>query len=147
MMPLPPKEVLEGCGGDDLEKNNAALFFTTRSTSRKPPTPPRLILRNLPFNQSHNTVRVEHNQGWRIGRLVRHDLFHFLLRLPLYFSISLLLAAWSVAIVTFAGLYMAVDRQDPNLPCGLGPAGSPIQFYGAWAFALETTTTVGTSHR
>lgn len=32
---------------------------------------------------------------------------------------------------------------DPNQACGLGEPGNPIKFYGAFAFSLETTTTVG----
>jgi len=58
-------------------------------------------------------------------------------------SLISLLLVWTLAIICFAGFYMAADRQDPSTDCGLGPPGRPIQFYGAFAFSLETCTTVG----
>ena len=107
------------------------------------PRLPRLVRRNLPFEQSRTTVQVEHNQGWKIYRLVRYDFFHFLLRRPTWQSIGFLLTVWTVFILLFGGLYYAVDRQNPNVSCGLGRAGDPISFNGAFAFSLETCTTVG----
>ena len=104
---------------------------------------PRLVRRDLPFEQSSTTVQVEHNQGWKIYRLVRYDFFHFLLRRPTWKSIGFLLTVWTIVVLLFGGLYYAVDRQDPNVSCGLGRAGHPISFYGAFAFSLETCTTVG----
>ena len=38
---------------------------------------------------------------------------------------------------------MYVDRENPQENCGLGEVGEPILFHGAFAFALETATTVG----
>jgi hypothetical protein len=86
-------------------------------------------------------MEVEHNLGLQlVWKLVRYDLFHVLLRMPLYQSAFLLFSLWTVFILFFAGIYVAIDRQDPLTPCGLGPVGSPIKFYGAFAFSLETCT-------
>lgn len=38
---------------------------------------------------------------------------------------------------------MLVDRENPEIDCGLGHVPNPIHFSGAFAFSLETTTTVG----
>lgn len=107
------------------------------------PRPPRLVLRNLPFGQSLSTVQVEHNQGWKIYKLVKHDIFHVLLRRPTWQSIGILLILWTMGIACFAGFYYLVDRQDPAVACGLGDAYDPINFAGAFSFSLETGTTVG----
>jgi hypothetical protein len=86
-------------------------------------------------------MEVEHNLGLQlVWKLVRYDLFHVLLRMPLYQSAFLLFSLWTIFILFFAGIYVAIDRQDPLTPCGLGPVGSPIKFYGAFAFSLETCT-------
>jgi hypothetical protein len=104
-------------------------------------TPPRLIPRDLPYYQSRNKVQVDHNLGRQmIWTVIRFDFYHVLLRLPLYQSMAILLSVWTVFILLFAGIYVASDRHDPMVPCGLGPAGSPIPFYGAFAFSLETCT-------
>jgi hypothetical protein len=61
----------------------------------------------------------------------------------LYQSLFLLLLSWTFVIIVFAGFYMAVNQRDPQINCGLGPSGNPIHFPGAFAFSLETCTTVG----
>ncbi len=38
---------------------------------------------------------------------------------------------------------MRIDANDPTVECGLGTAGNPISFGPAFAFSLETCTTVG----
>lgn len=47
--------------------------------------------------------------------------------------------------MVFAAIYVAIDNENPRVDCGLGTADPPrpIAFYGAFAFSLETTTTVG----
>ena len=40
-------------------------------------------------------------------------------------------------------MYVLIDSREPDVECGLSNRGDPIEFYGAFAFALETTTTVG----
>ncbi len=44
--------------------------------------------------------------------------------------------------IFFAGLYYGMDLKHMEISCGLGPAGGPISFHGAFAFSLKTTTTV-----
>jgi hypothetical protein len=50
---------------------------------------------------------------------------------------------WTMFLLFFAGIYVWVDNADPQVDCGLGKSGHPIRFHGAFAFSLETTTTVG----
>ncbi|KAL7511630.1 hypothetical protein ACHAXN_008579 [Cyclotella atomus] len=50
---------------------------------------------------------------------------------------------WTLFLLFFAGVYVLVDRKDPEIDCGLGKVPNPIHFSGAFAFSLETTTTVG----
>jgi len=104
---------------------------------------PRFIPRNLPFDQSWNRVNVTHNQGFKMFLLLRHDWFHVLLRMHTWQSVPMLLSGWTTLIIIFAGLYVWVDSRDPSIACGLGPEGAPIEFGPAFAFSLETCTTVG----
>lgn len=135
--PAPPAAAAAAGGGDGDGAAGDAADVT-------PLLPPRLVLRNLPFDQSRNIVQVRHNQGcWKMMFLVGHDWFHVLLRRPTYQSLLFLLSIWTFSILVFAGFYMAVDRQDPTVSCGLGEVGSPILWHGAFAFSLETATTVG----
>lgn len=61
----------------------------------------------------------------------------------LIISVFLLLSVWTIAIIIFAGIYMAVDINKASQSCGLGKDGNPIIFGPAFAFSLETCTTVG----
>jgi hypothetical protein len=130
----------------DVENNPPVAASAERELNNEEnasSSPPRLIPRDLPYYQSRNKVQVEHNFGLSlIWKLVRYDLFHVLLRLHLYESLFILLTVWTIFILFFAGVYVATDRQDPLVACGLGPAGSPISFYGAFAFSLETCTSI-----
>jgi hypothetical protein len=69
---------------------------------------PRLIKRNLPFFQSRNRVRIEHNQGWKIMSLLRHDLFHVALRYRTSVSLSTLIFVWTLFLIIFAGKWRVV---------------------------------------
>jgi potassium inwardly-rectifying channel subfamily J protein 9 len=71
------------------------------------------------------------------------DWFHVLLRLRTVVSVSAFTVVWTAFLLIFAGVYVMVDRINPDEACGLGEPGFPIKFYGAFAFSLETTTTVG----
>ena len=101
---------------------------------------PRLVLRNLPFQQSRNRVYVRHNQGFKIFMLLKHDWFHVLLRFPIWQSLPFLLAIWTLMIILFAGIYVWVDNGTIE-NCGLGADGATIGFGPAFAFSLETCTT------
>ena len=107
---------------------------------------PRLVLRNRPFHQSSNKVHIQHNLNGslRIYSLLKHNWFHFFLRWPTSRSMLLLMSAWTGAILLFAGVYVWYDNLDVNISCGLGKVGEPMQFGAAFAFSLETCTTVGT---
>lgn len=106
---------------------------------------PRLVKRDLPYSQSRNRVSVKnsnhHNSG--IYRLLVIDWFHVLLRIPVWVSITLLLATWTLVIVLFALLYVKIDETWLEEDCGLGEPGRALQFGTSFAFSLETCTTVG----
>ena len=104
---------------------------------------PRYIERNSSYGQSRNRVNITHNHGIKIFYLLRHDWFHVLLRRPTWQSIAILLATWTSLVIVFGALYMWVDNQNPEIYCGLGAKNSPIEFGAAFAFSLETCTTVG----
>jgi hypothetical protein len=106
---------------------------------------PRLIERNLPFHQSKNKVHIhhEHSRG-DLYRLLLYNWFHVFLRLKTPVSLLILLVIWTSIILVFAGLYMANDRINEGIDCGLViSAGEPMNIYTAFAFSIETCTTVG----
>lgn len=105
---------------------------------------PRLVRRNLPFSQSRNQIKIDHNHRFRLLMLRRHDWFHVLLRASTWLSFLFLLFIWTSILFMFAGFYVLVDNRNPDVYCGLGPVGSPIQYGPAFAFSLETCAT-GTS--
>jgi hypothetical protein len=104
---------------------------------------PRLVQRNRAFHQSSNKIHIKHNQGTRIFKLLRFNWFHVFLRWQTKWSLLTLISLWTAAILIFASIYTGYDNIQPSLACGLGAANSPIQFAGAFAFSLETCTTVG----
>ncbi|KAL7579912.1 hypothetical protein ACA910_004916 [Epithemia clementina (nom. ined.)] len=112
-------------------------------SSGKPNDIPRLVTRNLSFHQSKNKVQVAHNKGWSVFNLKRHDWFHVLLRQPTNISLLVLIGVWTAMIIVFAGVYVAVDRQNADKNCGLSSEGTRFGFGPAFAFSLETCTTVG----
>jgi hypothetical protein len=105
---------------------------------------PRLIARNLPYHQSRNKMAVQSVKNHsHIYPLLLLDWFHVFLRLPTYFTVTLLLSIWTLFILIFARIYIAIDTSNSALDCGLGDPGMPIAFGTAFAFSLETCTTVG----
>jgi hypothetical protein len=103
---------------------------------------PRLVLRNLPYAQSHNNIQVRHNYtAMKIYKLIQHDWFHVLLRFPTMKSLFILISIWTLFLVIWAGCYVWVDRSNTGVECGLGPNGNSISFRGAFAFSLQTCTT------
>ena len=104
----------------------------------------RLVKRDLPFFQSKNRLQVTNQHtSMRLFSLLQGDWFHVVLRMNFATSLLLLLSGWTVAIIIFAGIYMAVDSSSESMNCGLGDSGEPIHFGPAFAFSLETCTTVG----
>ena len=106
---------------------------------------PRLVLRNRPFHQSSNKLHIQHNKrGFQILKLLKHNWFHYFLRWPTKYSLLMLMTLWTGAIIFFAFIYMIYDRLDFNSECSLGLSeDEPMTFGAAFAFSLETCTTVG----
>ena len=110
---------------------------------------PRMIHRDLPFHQSRNRMNVRNlDPRRRLWKLQMMDWFHTLLRLPMKWSIGLLLMLWSGMVGTFALLYWFEDNYGyTKLDCGLGLTDhESISLSGAFAFSLETCTTVGCTY-
>eukprot|EP00536_Pseudo-nitzschia_multiseries_P007331 jgi/Psemu1/195416/e_gw1.172.65.1 len=117
---------------------------------------PRMILRNKPYCQSNNQCQVinhhrsnstssssSSSSSTGLYRLLLSDWFHVLLRIPMHYSILMLLTAWLGMILVFALVYIEVDGIYENANCGLGEPPNAIAFGPAFAFSLETCTTVG----
>ena len=107
---------------------------------------PRMVQRNLPFNQSSNHVSVKNKHRSKpLWQLMFLDWFHTLLRLPACVSVGFLLLLWVLIVFMFGCMYWYLDNVAlRSLDCGLGvDALHDISFLGAIAFSLETCTTVG----
>lgn len=75
-------------------------------------------------------------------------LFDFLLlpvflRWDLCVTVPLLLLGWVTTILIFSSIYVHIDASNLDVDCGLGDPGTAITFPTAFAFSLETCTTVG----
>ena len=111
---------------------------------------PRLIKRDLDYYQSSNSVNVQNVETYRspiipstIKYVLSRNWFHILLRWPTFHSIPFLVALWFLGVVIFAHIYKVVDSNTPYEQCRLGEPGTPIAFSAAFAFSLQTCTTVG----
>ena len=113
---------------------------------------PRLVHRNLPFKQSLQQIAVVNTtdyRSFRVQRILSQDWYHVFLRQPTWFSLCCLLLFWTLFIAIFALIYQKIDRDNPTVACGLGREDNvtgvliPIEFQPAFAFSLETCTTVG----
>jgi hypothetical protein len=106
---------------------------------------PRMIDRNLPFHQSRNKMNVRNVRNHHLWKLQLMDWFHTMLRLPACMSVGLLLGMWIGMIFFFATVYWYQDHvRYESQDCGLGiQDGMKISLSGAFAFSLETCTTVG----
>ncbi|GKY94722.1 hypothetical protein MPSEU_000437700 [Mayamaea pseudoterrestris] len=105
--------------------------------------PPRIVLRNLPFNQSRNILQVEHDEGFRMSRLLRHDLFHVLLGLPTVTTMVLLACLWTANCLFFAAIIYAVDPDEAGTDCRLRSYDKPILYATAFAQSIQTASGVG----
>ena len=74
------------------------------------------------------------------------SMFNVLFRFRTVVSVICFTIIWTIFLIAFAAIYVAIDNENPRVDCGLGTADppSPIGFHAAFAFSLETTTTVGT---
>jgi hypothetical protein len=138
----PDDEVENGGAPSSAEVPTAARQSSLQALVAK--IPPRMVLRNNPFDQSKNRFNVGYtNGGARLLRLLRHDWFHVVLNMGTFRSLAALLTFWTAMIFLFAAAYMRMDQRDDEPQCGLRIDGKPITYAGAFAFSLETCTTVG----
>ena len=141
----------DGDGGDNkpLDATLRDNFASRRDVERERAPLNRLVVRDMPFHQSSNVLRIRHQISHRSRGPMRiqswylNDWFHVLLRLRTDVSLLFFVALWTVLMLIFAGVYCLVDSHYEAINCGLGLAGTPISFNGAFAFSLETATTVG----
>ena len=165
-----PKRPPSGAGGlryrrsgGNSDSSMLHALPSSREMSNTTIEVPRLIPRNLNYGQSHNRLRITRingevgrNNGNKQQRLAQKELyggsishllwlnwFHVVMRYPSQYTISVLLVAWTVIVLVFAGIYVGLDTLNKDLNCGLGPPGIPIAWGTAFAFSLETCTTVG----
>ena len=110
---------------------------------------PRLIDRDFPFHQSSSRVQVQNENTKPLFRLLVMDWFHVILRLPWYYSFPGIIGIWYLFIWIFAWAFVVVDGANVNREkdCGLGDPNEPIHLSAAYAFSLETCTTVGCEFR
>ena len=106
---------------------------------------PRLVKRDMAYNQSSNRMAVCNTKNIpSLYELLAADWFHFLLRVPTALAVLFLIFVWTIALLIFACIYVAVDgKNNIGKDCGLGNEGEVITFAAAFAFAMETATTVG----
>ena len=105
--------------------------------------PPRLVVRNFPFNQSRNILQVEHNQGLKITRLTQYDFFHVLLRLPTMLTVFVLVILSTANSLFFAAMFYAVDPDEAGTDCRLRSFDKPILYATAFANSIQTASGVG----
>ncbi|CAB9520489.1 rectifier potassium channel 2 [Seminavis robusta] len=105
---------------------------------------PRFVKRNLPNYQSKQKVSIENRHAENVRPLKYKNWFHVFLRWETKKSLTLLVLAWTLINLGFGLIYRAIDSIDPNKDCGLASQpGKVIGLPGAFAFSLETCTTVG----
>ena len=106
---------------------------------------PRLIIRDYPYDQSSNRVRIYNKNVKQLFTLFARDWFHVLLRVPWFISFPIIILIWYLMIWVFAYFYLFINNNKDNLAkdCGLGQSGVVITLGTAYAFSLETCTTVG----
>lgn len=102
----------------EINKNKQGTSSTEAPLSR-------LVVRDLPFHQSSNSLRVRHQMSKEYSKKSkgRHsagglgffhwyieDWFHVLLRLRTAVSAFAFVLVWTAFLVFFAGIYVMVDR-------------------------------------
>lgn len=113
------KNTVNSNSRDEMMEGGVASFnnIISKKIGSKSKMTQRLIHRNLPFCQSKNFVNVTNQYGKHrddVYKLFRLDWFHVFLRLNTMLSVTILLLIWTVQILIFAALYVAVDGQNPR---------------------------------
>ena len=134
----------DGEGGSKKSKRRASFMHRTREEHNIP----RLVHRNLAFDQSKQTIAIENKTNYKalkLQRILFQDWYHVFLKYNTVHSVFCLLLIWTTVIIIFALIYMKIDArlEENNTHCGLGTEGATITFGPAFAFSLETCTTVG----
>lgn len=82
------------------------------------------------------------------GLLIK-DWFHVLLRLPSWISLPAFIIIWYISIWVWAAIYQYISNKSSNFEkdCGLGSPNVTLSIMTAYAFSLETCTTVGCEYR
>lgn len=134
--------------GNDDQKDSVRLHKTVSSVlsrqMRPFPAIPRLVRRDLPAFQSNNRFQVKQRLTRELWLLLRHDWFHVVLNRRASTVVFTLLLIWTVMIIIFGAVYMRIDKTSDDDYCGMGNQGEAITFRAAFAFSLQTCTTVGT---
>ena len=150
--------------------NQPAHLTTTNVTgglSNLPYT--RLVQRNMPHYQSHNTitlsrrskVRLEYSdhvdaspprwfhpclpRNWLMSywSLFLYDWFHYFLRWHTYWAMIVWSIVWTIFVLFFAAIYYGLNHSViEKAECKLA-TGFDFTFSTAFGFSLLTTTTVG----
>ena len=93
----------------------------------------RLVVRDLPYHQSSNSLRIRHQstKPLRFYHWYIEDWFHVLLRLRTAVSAFVFVLIWTIFLLLFAGIYHAIDGADPRVNCGLGVPPNSVTYYTA----------------
>ena len=93
----------------------------------------RLVVRDLPYHQSSNSLRIRHQstKPLRFYHWYIEDWFHVLLRLRTVVSAFVFVLIWTIFLLSFAGIYHAIDGADPRVNCGLGVPPNSVTYYTA----------------
>lgn len=100
----------------------------------------RLVRRDAPFFQSSGRIYMHRNHHL-LDRLALADPFHVGLSMPIWLLVMLCLVVYTLVMLVFSGLYILLD--NPSVHCGIAPEGVWPSFYQAFAFSMETMTTIG----
>ena len=106
------------------------------------PQEPRLIPRDRPFFQSSGKVRL----GRRDPRFFLwfganpRDWLNLMLTLPTTAFVFFFMITYSLVILIFAAIYVALDA-SPD--CRISVEGESLTYRGAYAFSVETAATIG----
>ncbi|KAL1527977.1 hypothetical protein AB1Y20_009348 [Prymnesium parvum] len=121
--------------GDEPFEANPGSFFTPEVGK---PASHRLIQRDRPFCQASGKFHME-RRSHLFNRLARRDWFHVVLSMPTKYSFIIFFAVYTIAIIFFAFCYIIADHACAN---DVDP-DSILDFRKAFAFSLETMTTIG----
>jgi len=128
-----------------LRSSTAALRWQMRNTG-KSMQPGRLLDRDNAFHQCSGRLHISQHASGRTAAeiigLYGDDWFHVMLSFATWQLMLIMLLIYTVNLLMFAALYMAVDR--PGQDCGIASAPSEaVSFQTAFAFSLITSSTIG----